>query len=176
MGRAEDGRRVYFGERSVLPFGALAEQTLVPAAEVWDILDGIDDATAILTGIAGVGALLPLEAAQIAQGDALLVLGGMGTVGQLALRLGRHLGAGRVGAAARDAAALADVKARGLADEVVALNGTDDVERLRAASAGDGFNVVFDLVYGRPFESALKATRRGCRLVTAGTLACPPAE
>ncbi|MBP6504822.1 MAG: zinc-binding alcohol dehydrogenase family protein, partial [Rhodoferax sp.] len=30
VGRAPDGRRVYFGERSVLPYGAWAEQTLVP--------------------------------------------------------------------------------------------------------------------------------------------------
>lgn len=172
VGRTEDGRRVYFGERSVRPFGAFAEQTLVPAEEVWDVPDDIDDATAILMGIAGTGALLPLEAADIAQGDALLVLGGTGVVGQLALQLGRHLGASRVVAAARDAAALADVKARGLADEVVSLDGgDDDAERLRAASNGEGFGAVLDLVYGKPFEAALKATRWGARLVTAGTLA-----
>ncbi|MBA4094561.1 MAG: alcohol dehydrogenase, partial [Candidatus Accumulibacter sp.] len=30
VGRLEDGRRVYFGERSVQPYGAWAERTVVP--------------------------------------------------------------------------------------------------------------------------------------------------
>jgi NADPH2:quinone reductase len=171
VGWADDGRRVYFGERSVLPYGALAEQTLVPAEEVWDVPDAIDDATAILMGIAGTGVLLPLEVAQLRKDDALLVLGGTGALGQLALHLGRHLGAGRVVAAARDATALADVHNRGLADQVVVLGADDDADRLRAASGTNGFDVVIDLVYGKPFESALAATRWGARLVTVGTLA-----
>ncbi|WP_109526656.1 MULTISPECIES: zinc-binding dehydrogenase [Nocardia] len=172
VGRAEDGRRVYFGERSVAPYGALAERTLVPSDEVWDVPDDVDDATAITMGIAGTGILLPLEAAGLTRGDRLLVVGGTGTLGQLGLRLGRHLGAGTVVAAARDAAALEAVRARGLADEVVVMTGAeDDVDRMRRASGGEGFDVVIDLVYGRPFEAALKATRWGARLVTVGTLA-----
>ncbi|GGL41912.1 hypothetical protein [Nocardia jinanensis] len=93
MGRAEDGRRVYFGERSVAPYGALAERTLVPREEVWDVPD---DVTAIAMGIAGTGILVPLEAARLGPGDRLLVLGGTGTLGQLGLQLGRHLGARKV--------------------------------------------------------------------------------
>ena len=61
VGRAPDGRRVYFGERSVAPFGAWAEQTLVPTEEVWDVPDDVDDVLAITMGIAGTGALLPLD-------------------------------------------------------------------------------------------------------------------
>jgi NADPH:quinone reductase len=177
VGRAEDGRRVYFGERSVPPYGALAERTLVPCEEVWDIPDEVDDSTAITMGIAGTGILVPLEAAQLEQGDRLLVLGGTGTLGQLGLQLGRHLGAGTVVAAARNAAALAAVVERGLADAAVVLDGAhDEVARLREASGGEGFDVVVDLVYGRPFEAALKATRWGARLVTVGTLAGPVAS
>lgn len=37
VGRTLDGTRVYFGERSVLPFGAWAERTLVPQEEVWEV-------------------------------------------------------------------------------------------------------------------------------------------
>lgn len=177
VGRAEDGRRVYFGERSVPPYGALAERTLVPVEEVWDVPDDVDDATAIAMGIAGTGILLPLEAARLERGDSLLVLGGTGTLGQLGLQLGRHLGAGRVVAAARDAAALMAVEKLGLADVGVAMDGADDeVARLLEASGGDGFDVVIDLVYGRPFEVALKATRWGARVVTVGTLAGPVAS
>src|ERR1700743_2946309 len=65
VGRAEDGRRVYFGARSVIPYGAWAERTLVPQNEVWDIPDDVDDKTAITMGIAATGSLIPLESAKI---------------------------------------------------------------------------------------------------------------
>lgn len=168
VGRAPDGRRVYFGERSVLPFGAWAERTLVPAAEVWDVPDHVDDKTAISMGIAATGAIVPLELAKIQKGDNVLILGATGTLGQIALQLARYLGAGHVVAAARSEAALQSQKARGFADAVVQLGGADDVAALKAASNG-GFDVVLDLVCGQPLLNALKATRWGARIMTIGT-------
>jgi len=169
VGRAEDGRRVYFGERSVAPWGAWAEKTLVPAAEVWDVPDDVDDRTAITMGIAGTGVLVPLEAANIQPGESVLLLGATGVLGQIGLQLARNLGAGRVVAAARSQAGLDRLMERGLADAAVAMGGSDDVERLKAASGGDGFDVVLDLVFGQPFLSAVKATKWGARLITIGT-------
>lgn len=171
VGRDPEGRRVYFGERSVLPFGALAERTVVPSAEVWEVPDGVDDETAIIMAIAGTGALLPLEATKIDRGDRVLVLGGTGTLGRIALPLARHFGAGHVVAAARDGEALQSLKSAGVADEVVTLTGEDDADRLREASGGDGFDAVLDLVYGAPLTAAISATRWGARIVNAGTLA-----
>jgi len=168
VGRAPDGRRVYFGERSVLPYGAWAEQTLVPAEEVWDVPDGVDDRTAIAMGIAATGALVPLEQANIKAGENVLILGATGTLGQIALQLARYLGAGRVVAAARNGTALARLAERGIADATVRLGGDDDVAALKAAS-GDGFDVVLDLVCGQPMLNALKATRWGARIQTIGT-------
>lgn len=168
VGRAPDGRRVYFGERSVMPFGAWAERTLVPADEVWDVPDDVDDKTAITMGIAATGALVPLEQANIQRGEQVLVLGATGTLGQVALQLARYLGAGRVVAAARSAETLQRLKTRGIADEVVALGSENDVAALKDA-AGDGFDVVLDLVCGQPMLNALKATRWGARIMTIGT-------
>ena len=168
VGRAPDGRRVYFGERSVMPFGAWAERTLVPEAEVWNVPDWVDDKTAITMGIAATGALVPLEHANIRKGEQVLVLGATGTLGQVALQLARYLGAGRVVAAARSAESLQRLKARGIADEVVVMGGEDDVGALKAA-AGEGFDVVLDLVCGQPMLNALKATRWGARILTIGT-------
>lgn len=168
VGRAPDGRRVYFGERSVAPFGAWAEQTLVPAEEVWDVPDDVDDVLAITMGIAGTGALLPLEQAAIEPGESVLILGATGTLGQIALQLARILGAGRVVGAARDTAALERLRARGLADAVVALGSDDDAAALKAV-AGEGFDVVLDGVCGAPLLAALKATRWGARILTIGT-------
>ncbi|CAN5140888.1 zinc-binding alcohol dehydrogenase family protein [soil metagenome] len=169
VGRAEDGRRVYFGERSVAPWGAWAEKTIVPAAEVWDVPDDIDDRTAITMGIAGTGILVPLEAAKIQPGESVLILGATGVLGQIGLQLAKSLGAGRVVAAARSQAGLDRLMARGLADAVVAMGGENDTEALKAASGGDGFDVVLDLVFGKPFLSAVKATKWGARLITIGT-------
>ncbi|NWE54283.1 zinc-binding alcohol dehydrogenase family protein [Brevundimonas sp. P7753] len=169
VGRAEDGRRVYFGERSVAPWGAWAEKTLVPAAEVWDVPDDVDDRTAITMGIAGTGVLVPLEAANIQPGERVLILGATGVLGQIGLQLARNLGAGRVVAAARSHAGLDRLMERGLADAAVAMGGSDDVEKLKTASGGEGFDVVLDLVFGQPFLSAVKATKWGARLITIGT-------
>lgn len=169
VGRTADGRRVYFGERSVAPWGAWAERTLVPAEEVWAVPDGVDDLTAITMGIAGTGALLPLEQARIQPGETVLILGATGTLGQIALQLARILGAGRVVGAARDAAALQRLLERGLADAVVPLGqGADDAAALKAA-AGAGYDVVLDGVCGAPMLAALKATRWGARILTIGT-------
>lgn len=168
VGRAEDGRRVYFGERSVAPWGGWAERTIVPAAEVWDVPDDVDDDTAITMAIAGTGALVPLEKAAIQPGESVLVLGATGTLGQLGLQLARVLGAGRVVGASRNAQALERLRARGIADATVTMDGTDDLAALKA-EAGEGYDVVLDLVCGAPMVAALRATRWGARVVTVGT-------
>jgi NADPH:quinone reductase len=167
VGRASDGRRVYFGERSLLPYGAWAERTVVPAEEVWDVPDDVDDGLAIAMAIAGTGALIPLEHAQIQPGETVLILGATGTLGQIALQLARRMGAGRVIGAGRDATALARAVAQGIADGVVQMGIGDDDERLRDETDG-GFDVVLDVVHGEPFLSALKATRFGGRVITIG--------
>ncbi|MCU1692318.1 MAG: zinc-binding alcohol dehydrogenase family protein [Frankiales bacterium] len=174
VGRTQDGRRVYFGERSVRPHGGCAEQTLVPAEEVWDVPDDVDDRTAITLGIAGTGALLPMEHAAVQPGENVLVLGGTGALGRIALQLARHAGAARVVAAARRSGPLDALVAEGTADAGVVLRGDGDTEALREASGG-GFDVVLDGVYGEPFSAALRATRPGARVVTVGTLAGPTA-
>jgi NADPH:quinone reductase-like Zn-dependent oxidoreductase len=159
---------VYFGERSVAPFGAWAERTIVPAEEVWDVPDDVDDKTAISLGIAATGAIVPLEQANIQKGENVLVLGATGTLGQIALQLAGRFGAGHVVAASRSQSALASLKQQGLANEVVTLGGADDVAALKAASRG-GFDVVLDLVCGQPLLNALKATRWHGRIMTIGT-------
>ena len=169
VGKTSDGKRVYFGERSVPPFGAWAERTLVPKEEVWEVPDHIDDRTAITMGIAATGALIPLEEANIRPGETVLILGATGTLGQIALQLAKYLGAGKVIAAARHEESLDRLKERGIADDTVCLKGDDsDVEALKEAG-GDGIDVVLDLVCGQPMLNALKATRWGARIMTIGT-------
>jgi NADPH:quinone reductase len=166
--RVADGRRVYFGERSVAPFGAWAERTIVPTDEVWEVPDDVDDKTAISLGIAATGAIVPLQQANIQSGENVLILGATGTLGRIALQLARRFGAGHIVGASRSESVLASLKQQGLADEVVALGGADDVTALKAVSR-DGFDVVLDLVCGQPLLNALKATRWQARIMTIGT-------
>ncbi|MGI4746597.1 MAG: quinone oxidoreductase family protein [Janthinobacterium lividum] len=167
VGRTREGKRVYFGERARAPFGAWAERVVVPEPEVWDVPDDIDDKTAITMAIAGTGSYIPLQDAKIKPGDSVLVLGATGVLGQLGLQLARIMGAGRVVGAARNQPALDRLMARGIADAVVRLGSEDDVAALKA-EAGEGFDVVLDLVCGAPLMAALKATRWGARIVTVG--------
>ena len=168
VGYTEEGRRVYFGERSVIPFGSWAQKTLVPEEEAWEVPHEVDDRTAITMGIAATGALVPLEAANIKEGETVLVLGATGTLGQIALQLARYLGAGTVIAAGRNRQTLERLKSTGMADEVVCLNSEDDVSAHKAV-AGEGYDVILDGVCGQPLLDAIKAARWGARIMTIGT-------
>lgn len=169
VGRLADGRRVYFGH-STPPFGALAEHTLVPEAEVWPAPDALTDDQLIALAISGTGALIPLEEARIARGENVLILGGTGPVGQIGAQVARLLGAGRVVVAARDAGRLERMRASGVADAVAVLGQGDDEAALKATSDG-GFDVVLDIIYGPPAEAAVRATRPGARIMSIGVQA-----
>ena len=171
VGRLASGERVYFGH-SASPFGAWAERTLVPEAEVWPLPSSVDDGLAIALGISGTGALIALEEARIQAGENVLILGATGPVGQVALQLARLMGAGHVAAAARNIENLQRLQARGLADAVAQLGAGDDLQALRAA-AGHGFDVVLDVIYGPPAEAAMRATRPGARMMSIGMQAGP---
>lgn len=166
VGRLPDGQRVYFGH-SIPESGAACEFTIVPDEEIWSIPDEIDDGTAIALAIAGTGALIPLEMANIQSGDNVLILGASGPLGQIALQLSKAMGAGRVVGAARGLAALERLRARGIADDIVQLGQGDDEGALKRA-AGEGFNVVLDCLFGAPAEAALRATAYGARMMSIG--------
>lgn len=170
VGRLADGTRVYFGH-SAAPFGAIAETTLVPDAEIWPAPPNLSDDQAIALAISGTGALIPLEEARIKPGEQVLVLGATGPVGQIALQAARILGAGRVVAAARNAERLAALQASGMADATVQLGTGDDLEALKAQAEGAGYDVILDIVYGPPAEAAMRAWAPGARMMSIGVQA-----
>jgi len=169
IGTLADGTRVYFGH-SIAPFGAIADKTLVPSAEVWPCPEGLADDQTIALGISGIGALIPLEEAQIRPGDNVLILGATGPVGQIALQIARAMDAGHVVAAARNPDRLAVLAARGWADATAQLGAGDTEAALKAVSNG-GYDVVLDVIYGEPAEAAMHATRPGARMMSIGVQA-----
>jgi NADPH:quinone reductase len=170
VGLLADGRRVYFAH-SVPTSGAFCEETIVLKEEVWPIPDRADAAQVIALGLAGIGALIPLEEAQIKPGDRTLILGATGPVGQIGCMVARKLGAGVVIGAARDAGRLETMQAKGLIDELVVLGTGDDDVALQAQAGDRGYDVVLDPLFGPPAEAAFRASAEGCRFMSIGTRA-----
>jgi NADPH:quinone reductase-like Zn-dependent oxidoreductase len=163
---ALDGNRAY-AERTIAPHGSFAEQAVVIPSLAIPLPDDVADEAALAIGIAGIAAWMTLNrVAALRPGETALILGATGAVGRNAVQVARLLGAGRVVAAGRDTKRLTALRELG-ADATVALGDHDDAEALLEATAG-GADVVLDVVYGAPLASALRATRHGARVVSAG--------
>jgi NADPH:quinone reductase-like Zn-dependent oxidoreductase len=168
VGRREDGGLVYF-EYSCKPFGAFAERTLIESDNCYPVPDGLDPALAVCLGVSGLAAWLALSwRGRLAPGDNVLVLGASGVVGQIGVQAAKLQGAGRVVAAARDEAALERAGSLG-ADALVSLVDDDDLaDSLRSASGGEGFDLVFDPLWGEPARAAMLAAKPFGRVVQLG--------
>lgn len=172
-----DGKRMYlFGEGfGVRRDGFLAERVDFPETAAVSVPDDIDDALAVVCGIAGVAGWVPVATrAPVEPGDRVLVLGATGTVGSVALQAARLLGAERIVAAGRNRAKLERALALG-ADATVVLDGDGLAETFREACGGDGPTLVVDPLWGEPARAAVDAAARGARIVQLGQSAAPEA-
>lgn len=160
VGTMDDRTRAFFVlPRS--PQGAMAEQVTVPNGQWLRLPDDLDDLTAAAIGNAGVsswGALT--ERAPLSGGETVLVNGATGASGQLAVRVARHLGAGRVIATGRNQTVLEALDA----DAIVRLEG--DEKGIQAAVAehfAAGVDVVLDYLWGPSARALLLAAAAGRR-------------
>jgi NADPH:quinone reductase-like Zn-dependent oxidoreductase len=162
VGVTPDGRRVYFVLPEA-PFGAMAERTRVATSHLIELPAGIDDVTAAAIANPGMSAWAALvNRAGIRAGETVLVHGATGTAGRLAVQLAKYLGAAKVIATARNAAALEEVAHIG-ADAVIPfeLDGTPRGEQaFEAALKGQfalGVDIVIDYLWGRGAEIIITA-------------------
>lgn len=153
-----DGQRVFFGGcRS--PYGAMAQRTVVPKAFIFPVPAGLDDELAAALPNPGVSAWLSLtHRAKLAPGENVLILGATGITGQLAVRIAKLLGAGRVVAAGRNQQVLQSLLQNG-ANAIIRLDGpVEEIRKSFLTEAGEsGFQVVIDYVWGQPTETFLSA-------------------
>ena len=153
-----DGTRVFCGGcRS--PYGMMAEQTVVSRAWCLPVPDGVDDDIAAALPNPALSSWLPLIwRAQLKPGETVLILGATGVAGKLAIQIAKHLGAGRVVAAGRNAPILETLADLG-ADATIALDQADP--ELTAAFSREAhrqrFDIVLDYVWGHPTEVLLDA-------------------
>lgn len=170
VGVLPDGGRVYFGNVRP-PFGTFAE--LAPARATWTfpLPDGIGDVLAAALPNPALSSWLPLRyRAMLQPGENVLVLGATGAAGLLAVQIARHLGAGRVVAAGRNANNLSRARQLG-ADAVIDLAAEPEQVRQQVQDehANHGIDVVLDYVWGDPATQTLSALT-GHRLDTEATV------
>jgi len=181
-GHLEDGTRFYFAG-SRLPYGAMAQQTVVPRNRCFPLNNDIDDLTAAALINPGVSAWLTLTSrAKLVRGETVLVLGATGVTGKLAVRIAKLLGAGRVVAAGRNKQMLRTLHKSGADATVCITNNDDELRESFVREAGDsGFPVVVDYNWGLPTEVLLNcfmqkefiAVKSETRLVQVGESAGP---
>lgn len=182
VGHLADGVRVYFAG-SRLPYGAMAQHTVVSRNRCFPLNCDIDDGTAAALINPGVSAWLSLTSrAKLVRGESVLVLGATGVTGQLAVRMAKLLGAGRVVAAGRNQQVLSTLQETD-ADGTVSISNDDHELResfIREAGSS-GFHVILDYVWGHPTEVLLNsmiqkefvAVKSETRLVQVGESAGP---
>jgi NADPH:quinone reductase-like Zn-dependent oxidoreductase len=157
VGRLADGQRVYFaGPRE--PFGGMAEVAVAPAAMCVPVPDDVDDVTAAAIANPGMSSWAALELrAGLQPGQTVLVNGATGIAGRLAVQIARYLGAGRVIATGRDAAALERAAALGADSTISLLQEADALEDALKTEFARGVDVVIDYLWGRSAEQLLVA-------------------
>ncbi|SDK17868.1 quinone oxidoreductase family protein [Streptomyces indicus] len=141
----------------VMGAGTLAERIAVDPAVVIPVPSEADPATLVATMNPALSSWVALKArVPDITGKSVLIIGATGNAGSMAVKVARHLGAGRVIAAGRNRARLDQLRSEG-ADEVIAL--TDDADATAKAYAGAAaeVDVVLDYVWGPPTELAMQA-------------------
>jgi NADPH2:quinone reductase len=136
--------------------GAFAQHIVVPVQAVMPMPPGMDfDTAAAITLTYGTSHHAVVDRAALAPGETMLVLGAAGGVGLAAIEIGKALGA-RVIAAASSDEKLAVCRAHG-ADDTINYSTSDLREAIKAATGGQGPDVIYDPVGGDYTEAAFRA-------------------
>lgn len=185
IGVVEQGERFPAGTRVWFPTaagmaaaqGSLAEHVVVGEQDLVQLSGDVDEVLLAALGLSAVAAWCSLVRGRLSVGERVLVLGSSGVVGQAALQLARHLGAGQVFGAASRETARERAMALG-ADGFVRLRrgeSADDLEERLRAEVGE-VDLVVDPLCGAPATAALRCLSRGGRLVNLGSSAGPTAS
>lgn len=164
VARTSDGELVYTGYPTP-PYGTLAERISVPAGMRLQLPPGADPVPVAAGLNPGLSSWLPLTARvrEVSRLGTVLVLGGTGMAGLLAVQNARVLGAERVVTAGRSEARPGLAADRGAAATARLTGDRDaDAEAIAAALDGASPSLVLDYLWGAPAESAFRALgRRG---------------
>jgi NADPH:quinone reductase-like Zn-dependent oxidoreductase len=157
VGWRDDGARVYFVLPRV-PFGAMAERTVVRQSHCVPVPDDVDDVTAAAIANPGMSSWAAFTArAHLNAGETVLVNGATGAAGRLAVQIARHLGARKVIATGRNVATLQEVEALGADVTVPLVENDETLESRLMEQFSQRVDVVIDYLWGKSAEAILIA-------------------
>jgi NADPH2:quinone reductase len=163
-GGIEEGQRVV----ALTGTGGYAEYATAHSATTFPLPDDVDDGQALALVIQGLTAWhLYRTQSKLERGETVVVISGAGGVGNLAVQLGKPMGAGRVIATASSEEKRELTMKLG-ADAAVDPTREDLAEALIEANGGERVNVVFEMAGGPVFEACRKALAPFGRLVVYG--------
>jgi NADPH2:quinone reductase len=163
-GTLDDGTRVV----AMPHHGGYAEYAVADEQSIFPLPDGLGDHEALALLIQGLTAWhLYRTAAQLREGETVVVHSAAGGTGSLAVQLAKPMGAGRVIASASSAEKRELVAQLG-ADAVIDSAPDDMTQRLLDANEGKPVDVVFDMAGGQVFEQSAEALAPFGRIVVYG--------
>jgi NADPH2:quinone reductase len=150
--------------------GSHAEKRVVPAVMTWPVPSGLDAARAACIPVAfGTAQECLFTAANLAEGQTVLVHAGAGGVGMAAIQLAKRAGATVISTASSDEK-LERLKPLGL-DHPVNYATESFVDRVRELTDGRGVDVVLDSVGGKNLVDSVEALAYRGTLVSVGAAA-----
>jgi NADPH2:quinone reductase len=167
VARRADGSLVHFFQPAP-PHGAFAELVPLAEAETVSLPDGLDASQAAALGVSGVAAWTALAGTgALRPGESVLVLGGTGQVGRIAVQAARLLGACQVTAVVQDEAAR-EVPLRLGADTAVTSQDLPTLTERLLEPHQRGYDVILDTLWGSVIPAAVNAAAIGARVVHVG--------
>lgn len=145
--------------------GGYAQYVCLPARNALPLPEGLDPVAGASFGLTYATAAAMLRRGRLAAGETVVVLGANGGLGYAAVELAQRAGA-QVIAVARDASATSALRDAGAA--AVVAPGPQLPESVRALTAGQGADLVFEHVAAATFAHSLAALKAGGRLVLGG--------
>lgn len=155
------------GAGTRLPVGGYAERTVVPAADLARVPEGVDPRHALALLHDGPTALALARTAEYAPGQTVLVAAATGGAGSLSVQLARRAGA-RVIAAARGGAKLDLARALG-AHEAVDYSLPGWTDRVMELTGGTGVDTALDGAGAALGEAAFTTVAEGGRFIGYGS-------
>jgi putative PIG3 family NAD(P)H quinone oxidoreductase len=153
---------------ALLSGGGYADKVAVPAQQVLPIPAGVDlETAAAFPEVTATVWSNVFMLAGLHEGETLLVHGGAGGIGTMAIQLGKAFGA-RVAVTAGSPEKLARCAELG-ADIGIDYKQQDFVEELQAATDGHGADVILDIIGGAYLPRNVEALATSGRLVVIGT-------
>lgn len=169
-GYLSNGSPVYF-LAFTSPWGSMAERTRIPAECIVPLPVSLDPVFAAALANPGMSSWAALtRRALLLKGETVLINGATGTSGGLAVRIARHLGAGKIIATGRNVEALEQLRGQG-ADLTLTL---DSLSTELPALMAEGIDVVLDYLWGTSaldiMQAAVAGSEKVVRFVQIGSL------